>query len=80
VPNPELLRELRKRRVSLFNIHYPLDNYSDYSNSKRLAEALGIIVEIPFAEFSGALCGVIGTIVFHLENRPLPPPAGGGGR
>jgi len=61
VPSPELLRELKERRVSLFNFHYPLDNYSDYSNSKTLAEALGIIVEKPFAEFSGALCGVIGT-------------------
>ena len=61
VPNPELLKELRERRVSFFNFHYPLDNYSHYSTSKTLAEALGIIVEKPFAEFSGALCGVIGT-------------------
>ncbi|MCL2187408.1 MAG: Nif3-like dinuclear metal center hexameric protein [Defluviitaleaceae bacterium] len=60
VPNPKLLRQLRESRVSLFNFHYPLDNYSNYSNSKALAEALGVIVEKPFAEFSGALCGVIG--------------------
>jgi len=62
IMNSELLRQLRERRISLFNFHYPLDNYSDYSNSKTLAEAIGIMIEKPFAEFSGALCGVIGTI------------------
>ena len=60
VPNLKLLRRLRESRVSLFNFHYPLDNYSDYSTSKTLADALGLIIEKPFAEFSGALCGVIG--------------------
>ena len=61
VPNPKLLRQLRERRISLFNFHYPLDNYSEYSNSKALTEAIGIVAEKPFAEYSGALCGVIGT-------------------
>jgi putative NIF3 family GTP cyclohydrolase 1 type 2 len=59
--NGELLKKLKQQRISLFNFHYPLDNYSEYSNSKTLAEAMDIIVEKPFAEFSGALCGVIGT-------------------
>jgi len=59
--NPKLLEKLRERRISLFNFHFPLDNYSDYSTGKTLAEAIGIKIEKPFAEFSGALCGVIGT-------------------
>ena len=59
--NPQLLERLRERRISLFNFHFPLDNYGNYSTSKTLAEAIGIKIEKPFAEFSGALCGVIGT-------------------
>jgi len=59
--NTKLLDKLRERRISLFNFHYPLDNYSEYSNSKTLAEAMGITIEKPFDELSGALCGVIGT-------------------
>jgi len=58
--NAELLAQLRKRRVSLFNFHYPLDNFGAYSTSKTLADALGITIEKPFAAMCGALCGVIG--------------------
>jgi len=71
--NTALLEQLKERRISLFNFHYPLDNYGEYSNSKTLAEALDIIIEKPFAEFSGALCGVIGTTnckdVHELNNK-----------
>ena len=59
--NVELLKKLKERRISLFNFHHPLDNYGKYSTSKTLADALGIIIEKPFAEFCGAMCGVIGT-------------------
>ena len=71
--NTALLEQLKERRISLFNFHYPLDNYGEYSNSKTLAEALDIIIEKPFAGFSGALCGVIGTTnckdVYELNNK-----------
>jgi len=73
VMNAGLLSKLRERRISLFNFHYPLDNFGDYANSKTLAEALSITVERPFAEFSGALCGVIGMTdckdVHELNNK-----------
>jgi putative NIF3 family GTP cyclohydrolase 1 type 2 len=59
--NNELLGVLKERRVSLFNFHLPLDNFSEYSTSKTLAEALGIKIEKPFGEYSGATCGIIGT-------------------
>jgi len=59
--NPQLLEKLKASNTSIFNFHYPLDNFSEYSTSKTLADALGITVEKPFCEFSGALCGVIGT-------------------
>ena len=57
--NAELLAKLKERRISLFNFHYPLDNFGEYGNSKTLAEAIGLKVIKPFADFSGALCGVI---------------------
>lgn len=71
--NTALLERLKERCISLFSFHYPLDNYGEYSNSKTLAEALDIVIEKPFAEFSGALCGVIGTTnckdVHELNNK-----------
>lgn len=59
--NTELLGKLKENRISLFNFHYPLDNFSKYSTSKTLAEAIGLEDLKPFAELGGAMCGVIGT-------------------
>jgi putative NIF3 family GTP cyclohydrolase 1 type 2 len=59
--NTELLTKLKECRVSLYNFHLPLDNYSQYSTSKTLAEALGIKIEKPFGDYFGAACGIIGT-------------------
>ncbi len=58
--NPALVRKLQERRVSIYNLHVPLDNYSDYSTSKTLADALGIEVVKPFVRYRGGLAGVIG--------------------
>jgi len=58
--NTELLEKLKARRVALFNFHYPLDNFGEYSTSKTLADILGISIEKAFAECDGAMCGVIG--------------------
>jgi len=58
--NPELLKKFRERNISIFNFHYPLDNFGEYSTSKTLADALGITVTKQFAAMSGAVCGVIG--------------------
>jgi putative NIF3 family GTP cyclohydrolase 1 type 2 len=55
-----LLEKFKENRISIYNLHVPLDNYSDYSTSKTLADALEIEVEKPFAEYRGGLCGVIG--------------------
>ncbi|NFA61005.1 Nif3-like dinuclear metal center hexameric protein [Clostridium sporogenes] len=58
--NKTLLEKFRERRISIYNLHVPLDNFSDYSTSKTLADALDIEIEKPFASYRGALCGVIG--------------------
>jgi len=55
-----LVEKLKERRISIYNLHVPLDNYSDYSTSKTLADALNIEIVKPFAEYCGGLAGVIG--------------------
>jgi putative NIF3 family GTP cyclohydrolase 1 type 2 len=73
--NSELLEKLKENRVSLFNYHLPLDNFSEYSTSKTLAEAIGIKIEKAYGEFGGALCGIIGTTdckdIHELNTRYL---------
>ncbi len=58
--SPKLLDKFKEREISIYNLHVPLDNYSEYSTSKTLADAIGITAEQPFAKYRGALCGVIG--------------------
>jgi len=55
-----LLEMLKKKNISLYCLHLPLDNYSGYSTSKTLADALNIDIIRPFANYCGAVCGVIG--------------------
>jgi len=55
-----LLKKFRENRISIYNLHVPLDNFSEYSTSKTLADALDIEIEKPFAAYRGALSGVIG--------------------
>jgi len=55
-----LLEKFRKRRISIYNLHVPLDNFGKYSTSSNLAKVLGIKTEKPFAPYFGALCGVLG--------------------
>lgn len=55
-----LLEKFKENRISIYNLHVPLDNFSEYSTSKTLADALDIEIEKPFAEYCGGLAGVIG--------------------
>jgi len=56
----KLLQQFKDQKISIYNLHTPLDNFSEYSTSATLAKALGIKVEKPFAPYFGALCGVLG--------------------
>ena len=58
--NPALVKKLQERRISIYNLHVPLDNYSGYSTSKTLADALDIEAVKPFVQYRGGLAGVIG--------------------
>lgn len=58
--NKVLLEKFKQNRISIYNLHVPLDNFSEYSTSKTLADALDIEIEKPFKEYCGSLSGVIG--------------------
>jgi putative NIF3 family GTP cyclohydrolase 1 type 2 len=60
VMDSDLLEQFRERRVSVYNLHVPLDNYSEYSTSATLAKALGITELAPFYEYFGGLAAVFG--------------------
>jgi len=55
-----LLQQFKNRRMSIYNLHVPLDNFGEYSTSASFANALGIKPEKPFAPYFGALAGVFG--------------------
>jgi putative NIF3 family GTP cyclohydrolase 1 type 2 len=56
----ELLEHFKERRISIYNLHVPLDNFSEYSTSVTLAKALEINLEKSFAPYFGSMCGVFG--------------------
>lgn len=63
-PKKEYLEEFKKRNISIYVLHVPLDNYGEYSTSYTLAEAVNIKPEKAFAKYFGSLAGVIGTSDF----------------
>ena len=56
----ELLQQFKDRRISIYNLHVPLDNFGEYSTSVTLAKTLDIKPEKAFAPYFGSLCGVFG--------------------
>lgn len=58
--NPNLLEQFKGRNISIYNLHVPLDNFSEHSTSKTLADALGITNLRPCSPYCGGLAGVIG--------------------
>jgi putative NIF3 family GTP cyclohydrolase 1 type 2 len=57
----DLLQQFQDRRISIYNLHVPLDNVGEYSTGTTLAEALGIKVEKACSPYFGSLSGLIGT-------------------
>jgi len=54
------VEQCKERRVSIYAIHVPLDNFGLYSTSRSLADALNMEIIEPFCEYRGGLAGVIG--------------------
>ena len=63
----ELLEKFKENRISIFNYHVPLDNYSQYSTSNNLAKNIGLMVEKPISPYYGALSGVFCTTTLSLD-------------
>lgn len=55
-----LLKKFKERRISIYNLHVPLDNYGEYSTSSSLAKALEMKLLKAFAPYFGGLAGVFG--------------------
>lgn len=67
------LQRFKERRISIYNLHVPLDNFGEHSTSVTLAKALGVKPTKPFAPYFGAMAGVFGTsdcaTVQDLKNK-----------
>jgi putative NIF3 family GTP cyclohydrolase 1 type 2 len=55
-----LLTEFKKKKIAIYNLHVPLDNFGEYSTSVSLAKALDIKIDKAFALYFGSLSGVFG--------------------
>lgn len=64
--NRQLLQQFKEKKISIYNLHVPLDNYGDYSTGVSLAKVLSIKPKKPFAPYFGSLCGVFGRTQFDL--------------
>jgi len=64
-----LLDKLKEKQISIYCLHAPLDNYSEYSTSKTLADSLDIEIVRPFVDYCGTLCGVIGKTKCQTVNE-----------
>jgi putative NIF3 family GTP cyclohydrolase 1 type 2 len=56
----KLLQLFQERKIAIYNLHVPLDNFGEYSTSVNFAKALNIKPVKPFAPYFGGLAGVIG--------------------
>ncbi len=55
----KLLKKFKENKISIYNLHVPLDSYGRYSTGTSFAKAANLKVEKPFAMYRNALCGVI---------------------
>lgn len=54
-----LIEELKNRKISIYNLHSPLDNYSKYSTSKTLSDVLWFKEVWKFVKYEWWLAGII---------------------
>jgi len=65
----KLLEQFREKRISIYNLHVPLDNFSEYSTGTSLAKALAIKIIKPFASYYGGFAGIVGNIKYSSVNQ-----------
>jgi putative NIF3 family GTP cyclohydrolase 1 type 2 len=59
-----LLEQFKNKRISIYNLHVPLDNFSGYSTSASLANELDIKIDKKIVPYHSAMAGVVGTTKF----------------
>ena len=68
-----LLQKFKEKRISIYNLHVPLDNFGKHSTSVTLAKALGVKPANTFAPYFGAMVGIFGksdcATVQDLKNK-----------
>ncbi len=60
-----LLKQFIDKKISIYNLHSPLDNFSNYSTSVSLANKLDIKIDKKIAPYHGAMVGVTGITNFR---------------
>ena len=65
----DLLEEFRVNNISIYNLHVPLDNYSDYSTSATLAKVLEVKGLKPFFNYFGGIAAVFGETGFSTVQK-----------
>jgi putative NIF3 family GTP cyclohydrolase 1 type 2 len=55
-----LLAKLKDKKISIYNLHVPLDNFGEYSTGVTLAKSLNMTELEPCVPYYGSLAGVIG--------------------
>ncbi len=66
----ELLEEMKKRNISVYTLHTPLDKNGKYSTTVNLAKALGIQQESEFCKYFGVVnVGIIGSTEYKTASN-----------
>jgi putative NIF3 family GTP cyclohydrolase 1 type 2 len=61
--NRTMLEKFQEHRISIYNLHVPLDNYGEYATSATLAKAIGLSNLKPCFEYYGSLAVVYGRTI-----------------
>jgi len=56
----KLLEEFKRRNISIYTLHVPLDDFGPYSTTVTFSKEIGVIPESTFAPYFGTMCGVFG--------------------
>ncbi len=68
----EYLSEMKKRKISFYMLHSPLDNYGHYSTSVSLANALKLEILEPFCQYddniqAGVICTTSHKLIHEIQ-------------
>ncbi len=68
----EILQKMKNQKISLYSLHIPLDNLSEYSTGNNFAKAIDVEVEKGCCLYLEALTGLIGKAPENLISKFSP--------